>query len=797
MVPGDHLQLMYHFWLAGDMIAGKTPAFQNIYEFNEGNDEDCIRRSFYFAPYSLVSSLASLAGGRAFGWNFASVLSLWLTYLFTWRLVARYNPDELQAAVAALVGLLLPFRWHGVCEGSPIGFAMSWIPALMLGIDGVMRKGSKSSAVLAGCALMFSGWGDAHVFFFAALMIPVWGIITWLALPDRNLKVVGMRLLSVWPAIPFALSSSINLFWKQERIVDSGLEKGWDLIYVALCSPSPGGLFSRAFEGDTRGIYIGWFLIVCIAVAATVLLARAFRHRTSDHRITCVFFILLAGMFIIALLAMGTKAPAGGAVIKTVRFIFSPYRKIRQPDKIFVMMPSLLAIASGITLSTWIGLTRHRLWKYGCIAIFAVVIFADYNKHIAPEICLIDSEQKAYEAIVMDAAKTGDVPRAVAVPLWPGDSHWSSLYEYYASLYRIRFLNGYSPVAKKRYVEEVFLRLKPLNMGYISDDHIKHLDDMGIRYLVLHEDAFPEKVSLFPVAMTLKRLLNHPRLQFLRQEGSVWSFKIMDEPITKDVFGTDWQVHFPSRKWEMERVRTDTGEELTDSRASRGRYRRIAAGDVVTGKSTSAVYFEGLKWQLSAKGEGVLKVTTFSEDEELCATNVTISTDEWEWVDIPIGSFENAPRTAWRLNCQEGSVDVDLLLLSAGEWAGPQVGGSIKVPAACFFHAGYTDIEKGEVVLRASRDAAEEVIYAKNLRLDPGVYRVEMEYSSDGEDGTVLGSLIYRFENAEPEGSTAVTDGLPASLEFVHERDVPFRLAFSFNRTCNVRIGTVTINRTR
>ena len=797
MVPGDHLQLMYHFWLAGDMVSGKTPVFQNLYEFNEGNDEDCTRKSFYFAPYSLASSLASLVGGRAFGWNFASILSLWVTYLFTWRLVARHNPDELQAAAAALVGLLLPFRWFGLCEGSPVGFAISWIPALMLGIDTVMRKGSKGGAALAGCALLFSAWGDAHVFLFSILMIPAWGIVTWISLPDRSLRVVGTRLMSVWPAVPFALLSLVNILWKQQRIDSSGVEKGWDLAHVGLYSPTITGLFSRSSQGDTRAIYIGWFLIVFVAVAAVVLLVRALLRRTLDRRRTCVFFVLLVGMLFVILLAMGTRGPAGAALIKAVRIVFSPYRKIRQPDKIFVVLPSLLAIVSGIALSSWIGLARHRLWKYVCVATFAAVIFADYSRHIAPEICLIDLEQKAYEAIVTDAAKTDNVSRAVAIPLWPGDSHWSSLYEHYASLYRIRFLNGYSPVTKGHYFEEVFLKLKSLNMGEISENQFKHLEDMGIQYLVLHEDAFPEKVSVFPVAMTLKRLLNHPRLELLRQEESVWSFKITNESAPREAVGSDWQTYFPCRRWEAERIRDDTSEVLDDTQASRGRYRRVTSGDTVTGRGTSAAYFDGMKWQLRTKGEGVLKVTTFSDDEELCSTNLVISTDEWEWVDIPIASFRDAPRTAAEMNCLNGSIDLDLLLLSAGEWVSPDVGGSIEIPSACFFHAGYTDIEKKEVVLRASRDAAEEVVYARNLLLDPGTYRFEMAYSSESEDGTVLGSLVYRNDYAESEGSTTVKNGSPAGIEFVHGRDVPVRVAFRFIRSSDMRIGPVTVKRIR
>ena len=38
MEPGDHLQLLYHFWLFSDMVGGHTPWFHNLYEFNTGDD---------------------------------------------------------------------------------------------------------------------------------------------------------------------------------------------------------------------------------------------------------------------------------------------------------------------------------------------------------------------------------------------------------------------------------------------------------------------------------------------------------------------------------------------------------------------------------------------------------------------------------------------------------------------------------------------------------------------------------------------------------------------------------------
>ena len=69
LVPGDHLQLLYHFWLMRDMLAGHTPWFANVYEFNLGDDAARIESGAYYAPFSLVYAALAGWGGDAWGWN--------------------------------------------------------------------------------------------------------------------------------------------------------------------------------------------------------------------------------------------------------------------------------------------------------------------------------------------------------------------------------------------------------------------------------------------------------------------------------------------------------------------------------------------------------------------------------------------------------------------------------------------------------------------------------------------------------------------------------------------------------
>ena len=67
------------------------------------------------------------------------------------------------------------------------------------------------------------------------------------------------------------------------------------------------------------------------------------------------------------------------------------------------------------------------------LALGAVMI-VEYRMKISPTVCILDKEQNAYLAVSEDAEPRGVDPRVVVIPLWPGDSHWASLYEYYVSL---------------------------------------------------------------------------------------------------------------------------------------------------------------------------------------------------------------------------------------------------------------------------------------------------------------------------------------------------------------------------
>jgi len=799
MIAGDHLQLLYHFWLAGDMISGRTPPFLDLYQFNTGRDEDCFRRSAFFMPYSLIYTIAAWVGGQAFGMNLAAFLSLWLGTLFTWRLVRRYTEHESTAAAVALLALWFPYRWGNLLGGSPAGLAMSWIPGLLLGLDTWVRHGSLKGSILTGLALLFAAWGDAHVLFFGVLIAPCWCVLVALTTPgiaSEWHQAARQRIVALWPATLGLIAAGLYRLWKLQAIAESAA-KVRSLTEVLLYSPTWQGMFWSNAPSLSRRIYIGWILTAWILGGALILLLR--RPRRVRSRSLTTLFLLILGTVLVVVLALGIRGPGHGLLPRLVRQIIPPYKMIRQPAKIFVLMPSLLAVGAGIALGGWASLFPKPWWRYACLCLFTVSIAADYRKQVATSICLLDTKQEAYAAVAEDAASRGEVPRALAVPLWPGDSHWSSLYQHYASLYRVRMLNGYSPTATRDYFDKVFRGFDSVNKGQLSDRQLAALHGMGLHYIVLHENAFPEKVSPFPVGLTLKRLLNHTRLQLLAQSGEVWAFRILPSPEARTEVASDWQTFFPTRRWELEGCPTSGGRRASDPSAGNGSFLLVdtAGASVVTARRPNPPrtdHAPDMRWLLRARGQGQLTAESVVGNRTNRVERLDLDTPKWTWFDVATGAFPGQERVKLRLRLAQGRAELDTAILVAGKWPRLGIGESFEVPAPCFFHAGYTELASNRVIMRPDRDFAGRVFYGPRLPLEPGSYRIDFRFSSPAPAGTELGTFDVTVPGG-PAAGTSVVVGRAARLDVDVRVNLPIRVSFVYSRDAPIVIGSVVFSR--
>ena len=115
---------------------------------------------------------------------------------------------------------------------------------------------------------------------------------------------------------------------------------------------------------------------------------------------------------------------------------------------------------------------------------------------------------------------TREGPRALWVPLWPGDSAYSGLYLYATTLTRVPMLNGYSAWLDRSYLTEVYRPLEIVNLGLVGEAEAETLRRYRVRQLILDRDAFPLKVSAFGPALTLANLRASPYLEPVPTETS-------------------------------------------------------------------------------------------------------------------------------------------------------------------------------------------------------------------------------------------------------------------------------------
>ena len=141
-------------------------------------------------------------------------------------------------------------------------------------------------------------------------------------------------------------------------------------------------------------------------------------------------------------------------------------------------------------------------------------------------------------------------------------------------------------------------------------------------------------------------------------------------------------------------------------------------------------------------------------------------------------------------------MDLDSTYLSAGDWTGVAVGETLELPAACFFHAGYTERDFGSVVLRKNYEPAEAIVfYGPRLPLDKGKYSAEFMFESPALAGAVLGRFGVLRPGGQEGQSIPVTAGSPAVAAFEWNENKPVNLGFVFLRTADVRIRCVLLTR--
>ena len=625
LVQGDHLQLLYHFELFGSFLRGETPWMRNLYEFNTGDADVPRRIDPYYFPFALPHALLRGAGASdAFAWNACQWLSVVLGLAFCFALARRHGAGPGAALAVAALAACVPYRWVTLSGGSPTGFGMGLVPGVALGVDLAVRDRSVRGGLLAGALVLCCYAADLHCFLFSVLALPLWGLVALLRSPD-NPFARRRRFLRLCAALsPIALGGAATA--ALGMLARSAYEKtdvsgGRTLSEIERLSPDWHAFFDPTyFSHLPEQFHMGRVLPLLLTVAGVVLLAAFLaaaiglirRRKDAPFRTPAILFhpaffrrtdrsdapgpwrrsaflraafagLLLAAAILFAfLLALGTHGPCEALPLRLVRKLVPPFRMVRQPIKVFCLLPALysafFALAWG-ALPCLARALRHRpkpeenlspvaaeqrrragpaeprpaalalrrAAPFAAAALLVVLAPRSAARGMRAGVCLLPGPNAAYEAARADAEARGLTPRALALPIWPGDSSWSSVYQYSAVLSRLRMLNGYAAVTTPGYVDGVFHRFETMTEGDLTVDQLAGLRELGVTAVILHENAFPPKVSPFPFGATIRRHLADPRLRLLARDGDAWAFAIVGGDGPAAPFAPALEA--PSRHW--------------------------------------------------------------------------------------------------------------------------------------------------------------------------------------------------------------------------------------------------------
>ena len=800
MMPSDQLQLLYHFRLFQDMLTGDTPWFHNLYEFNTGNDGERFWPSAYFFPFSLIYAAAASVGGAAFGMNIAGFVSLWLTLLFTWQLLGRLLAKPGVVLMASLISILLPFRWAALMGGSPTGYAMVYVPLLALGIDIAIRDRHWRGGMIAGLAILLACWGDVQTFAFCGLSLPFWCVLSLLVTGEpvhrfrEDFWAWARALIPLFVAIAIAFAYRGVL---QPYISGSTMSMGRDPAEIALFSPTWTGLFSWVNRGVNNHVYIGYLLPATLGLGSLCLLGKRRSAAARDPRFVWPMILVVALILGVCLFALGPHGPMDGLVFRIGRKLVPGMSFLRQPAKAFCLLPTLFAL--GISGALVLLSARWPERRTQLVMIVPLLILVEYGSQVRATVNLLDPGQGAYYAVAKHAEDRDTVAHALVIPLWPGDSDLVSVYEYFAGMYRIRMVNGYSPVVATAYFEDVFRTFESANQGLVDDRQLDALVEMGVGYILVHEDLFPEKVSPFPVTATLQRLLTHPRVELLRQDESVWAFRILERDEGKGPETSVAESFFPTRRWELEQTAgTRIGAVLNGEGASGPGFARLDGdGQWVATRPTRTGPAPRLRWAVRVRGDGMLRATCQVEETDLVEKELVVDSETWTWLEVPFFDLDRFGRIALALNWVSGTIDLDMATLTAGRWSPLKPGQKRFIPAISLFHAGYGDGATGQVHFRKRYEPDLAILYGPQLPLEPGDYLVNLQCSGPLEaTEEVVGQL--RSPDAHVDGEPIdVVPGRPNAASFTVTSNLPVRFEFIYNRAADVVVDELVITRIR
>ena len=522
LVPGDYLLLYYIYWLFTDYFhtPGQT-LWRDPYMFSVSGWPQP------YEPRGLPSSVLFLLfspSGNVFAYNCVIILSFILCGLFTFLLARKYLRSIPGALAAAIIFALSPFRLTQLFGGHPTGFLLFWIPLIIYLYELLWEKKNWTFGWLAGLCIFLMTMEEHHMGYYTALFSAVF----WLYKIFFNNKEKFSFSSSVKLLVPVALGYIASIWYmlyiKSTVIGASIAGAGRTFAEIKLYAPTARLFFQRINPDGEKCIYIGIMVAILLLAALGKRIFLFAKNKDQRDNFPCLFYLLT--FVTTLLLSLGpnlTYFPIYRLCYRLIPFFHYP----RAPARIFMYTLLASSLLAGYGLKTIVNSFNKKIIAFILAAGIIFLLCLDFHPFPRIGLSTLPSGNRTYDHI----KKISPDRPLLEIPLWPGDSSWSAIYQFYTTIYRIPLINGYSPFVTRQYVDNIFWPLVSINMGMINSEQYALLQELNVEYINLHEEAYPQKVNPFPFKTALQNLAKSPYLEFILKDGPVYLFRVRDIPL--------------------------------------------------------------------------------------------------------------------------------------------------------------------------------------------------------------------------------------------------------------------------
>ncbi|HJM82000.1 MAG TPA: hypothetical protein QF720_00145 [Nitrospinota bacterium] len=554
MFQGDHLQAYYHISMLKPALTGQIEWFSNPFEF--ATDTFVNKSSDYFLPLSLVYIPFSYFS-EPLGYNIMILASLGLGGLAMYLWAKLRTGSTIAAIIAGAIFSFAPIRLVELFGGHPAGHAVFLFPLVLYFFDRAVLEKSAFQSALAGVAAFVLSIQYNYFSYFLLMFLMIY--IPWRLVPllhgcytsaaSTRQEITALAKTGA----PFALGllGVVGyMFWFKSQLVGAAaISGGRTMSEVALYSPQLEHFWSLEHGWST---YFGFALL---AVPMSLLMVINKDIVVAKRRDIMLFLLVFITTYT---LAFGTTLDESIPLYSAFFNYFPYFNYTRVPSKIMIISISCLSMLCAYT-AAW----SKRKWVAALVIVIAIVAISDYHPKRYIGICRLEVNNSVYEK----AANEAQGGYLLNLPIWPGESSWSSLYSYYSLISRTPTINGYTPLVPKEYIDKVFWPLFPLNSGDLVRSHVDKLRELNVELIVFHEEAYPPKVSAYPSSFALASLLNSPWLELVYKEEPMWLFRLLEKPSAKVAAGVTSPI---GNLFETEHLNRMNGSAIEDPDALNG-----------------------------------------------------------------------------------------------------------------------------------------------------------------------------------------------------------------------------------